>query len=63
MKTWGIVLIVFGSLSLLGAILSTANGRTGSAGGLAFVVLGIYLIHRAKQKKEEEDEFKKWNKS
>ena len=63
MKTWGIILIVFGSLSLLGAILETASGRSASGGGLAFIVLGIYLIHRGKQKEQEKSDRDKWSKS
>ena len=63
MKTWGIILIVLGSLSLLGAVLATANGRRSSGGGLAFIVLGIYLIHRGKQKEQEKYDRDKWSKS
>lgn len=61
MKTWGIVLIVFGSLSLLGALLAAANGAAGSAGGIAFIVLGAYLIHRAKQKEDEKSHHDNWS--
>ena len=63
MKTWGIILIVLGSLSLLGAILATANGRSSSGGGLIFIVLGAYLVHRGRQKEQEKSNFDKWNNS
>lgn len=61
MKTWGIVLIVFGSLSLLGALLAAANGAAGSGGGIAFIVIGAYLIHRANQKEKEQQEHDNWS--
>ncbi len=61
MRTWGIVLIVFGSLSLLGALLAAANGAAGSAGGIVFIVLGVYLVHRAKQKEEEKNQHDNWS--
>lgn len=61
MKTTGIILIVFGGLSVLGTILSMANGRnSGSFGGLVFIVLGAFLISRAKQKKIEQEKKKQW---
>ncbi len=63
MKTWGIILVVFGALSLLGAIMAAANGRSANGGGLAFIVLGIYLIHRGKQKEKEKADRDKWSKS
>ena len=63
MKTWGIILIVFGSLSLLGAILTAANGREASGGGLIFIILGAYLIHRGKQKEKEKKDFDNWRNS
>lgn len=63
MKTWGIILIVLGCISLLGAIAAAANGRSGNAGGgIAFIVLGAYLIHRAKQKKKEQEKRDEWGK-
>jgi len=59
MKTWGIVLIVLGGLALLG---STVRGN-GLAGGIVFVTLGAYLIHRANQKRKEKDGFEVWRKN
>lgn len=61
MRICGIVLIVFGSLSLLGALLAAANGAAGSAGGIVFIVLGAYMVHRAKQKEEEKNQHDKWS--
>lgn len=46
MKIWGWILIIFGSLSGLGSIIGGA-----SPVGFAFLVLGLYLLHRAKEKK------------
>lgn len=61
MKITGWVLVVFGALSLLGAIIGATLGREESFGGIAFIVLGAYLIHRANQKKQEEEDLQKWN--
>ena len=60
MKVAGIILLVFGGLSVLGALLATAGGRPTSFAGLAFVVLGAFLISRANSKKEEEEKKKQW---
>ena len=59
MKTAGIVLVIFGSLSLLGFLLNPTGGA--SAGGLVFIVLGAYLIYRAKQKKKEQQDKQDWS--
>lgn len=61
MKIAGIILIVFGSLSLLGFLFNPTGGA--SAGGLLFIVLGAYLVHRAKQKKKEKQEKQNWSDS
>lgn len=60
MKIAGIVLVVLGLLSTLGAIMAAANGHRASFAGLGFVVLGAFLISRADKKKEEEENKKKW---
>jgi hypothetical protein len=60
MKTTGIVFVVIGLLSTLGAIIGAANGHRTSFAGLTFVVLGAFLISRAEKKKEEEEKKKKW---
>lgn len=61
MRTWGIIFVVFGSLSLLGALLAAINGAAGSGGGIVFIVLGAYLIHRAKQKEDEKNQHDGWS--
>ncbi len=60
MKIVGIVLIVFGSLSVIGALIGASRGHNTSLGGLAFVALGGYLVSRAIKKQREEEEKKKW---
>lgn len=60
MKTTGIVFVVIGSLSTLGAIIGAASGHQTSFAGLTFVVLGAFLISRANSKKEEEEKKKRW---
>ena len=60
MKTTGIVLVVIGCLSTLGAIIAAANGQKANFAGLTFVVLGAFLISRANKKKEEEEKKKRW---
>ncbi len=63
MRTAGITLVFFGALSTLGSLISLANGRNGSLGGLVFVVLGAFLVSRAIKKKEEEQKKKEWEES
>ncbi len=56
MKTWGIILAILGGLNLIRALLTFAHDVNGAGAlfcGIAFIVLGIYLIHRAGQKDEE----------
>jgi len=60
MKTIGIILLVLGGLAVLGAISQAMQGRDANLGGLTFVVLGAFLIHRANKKKEEREERGKW---
>lgn len=60
MKAAGIILLVLGILSTLGAIIGAAQGHNTSFGGLAFVVLGAFLMSRANKKKEEEANKKQW---
>lgn len=60
MKTAGIILLVIGVLSTLGALIGAANGHNTSFGGLAFVVLGAFLISRGNKKKEEEKKKQEW---
>lgn len=57
MKTWGWVLSVFGALSLLGAMI----GGSSPIGPLFWLGLGIYLIHRGKQKERDKKDMDEWN--
>jgi len=50
MKVAGIVLIVWGGLAVLAAILQV----------MTLIVLGTFLISRAKKKQEEKKERNKW---
>ncbi len=66
MKVVGIIALVFGVLNLIIGIvgLSTeyAEQATGKIGfGIGAIVLGIFLINRANQKKEEQKEKDKWS--
>ncbi len=63
MKTWGIILIVLGSLNVLRDIMAAANGGNINGVGLAFIVLGAYLIHRGKQKEQEKTDHNNWSQS
>ncbi len=49
MKTWGIIILVFGCLALLGCL---AKGNS-AVGPLFWIGLGVYLLHRADQKQKE----------
>lgn len=60
MRIAGIIILIFGSLSVLGGILATLNGNGGSLAGIAFVAIGAYLIRCDKKKKEEEKEKREW---
>lgn len=60
MKIAGIILLVLGGLSTLGAIIGAAQGHSTSFAGLTFVVLGAFLLSRANKKKKEEEKKKQW---
>lgn len=60
MKTTGIVFLVIGLLSTLGAIVGAVQGHQTSFAGLTFVVLGAFLISRANNKKAEAEKKKVW---
>jgi hypothetical protein len=60
MKIAGIILLVLGIMSTLGAIIGTANGQSISFGGIGFIVLGAFLISRANKKNEDEKKKKEW---
>lgn len=64
MKILGAILTVIGAGSTIIGFLgitqgySTARGQL--YGGMMFLVLGIFLISRAKKKEKEKQEKKKW---
>ena len=60
MKTWGIILVLLGAFTTIVAIVAIVNGHQASFGGVAFLVLGAFLLSRANKKKEEEDKKRKW---
>ena len=55
MKVAGIVLIVWGGLAVLAAILQVMRGFEANFAGLSLIVLGTFLISRAKKKQEEKN--------
>lgn len=57
MKIAGIIILIFGSLSFIGA----ASRGNGVFGPLFWVGLGVFMIYRANQKKREKEEKDKWN--
>ena len=61
MKVAGIVLIVWGGLAVLAAILQVMRGFEANFAGLSLIVLGTFLISRAKKKQEEKKERNKLN--
>ncbi len=66
MKVGGIIALIFGVLNLIigiGALSSEyADQASGKIGfGIGAIVLGIYLLNRANQKKEEQYEKNKWS--
>jgi len=63
MKIAGIILLVLGILSTLGAIIGASQGHKTSFAGIAFIVLGAFLMSRANKKKEEEEKKKQWENS
>lgn len=60
MKIAGIIILVLGCISTFGGVMAAAVGGRLNLSGLTFIVLGIFLISRAKKKKEEEEEKSKW---
>lgn len=60
MKIAGIILLVIGALSTIGGILGTISGRDPNLAGLIFVVIGVFLIYRANQKKADAEKKKQW---
>lgn len=67
MKTFGWILIVFAILNFLVFIVAASSGDAESAGGkiaaaLMLGVLGAFLVHRGKQKEQEQQDRDEWNK-
>lgn len=69
MKTMGIILVVLGSLNLIGSVIGLSSNpqladRLGRQLFMAvgFIGLGIYLINRANDKKKELEEKDNWRK-
>ncbi len=66
MKTGGIIVLVFGIFNTfigligLGQYPEQAGSQFGL--GIGLIVLGAYLLNRAKNKEEEQDKKEKWNK-
>jgi len=65
MKIIGIILIIIGAINVItgfaGLTSDYADQAISSIGfGIGFIVLGAYLINRAKKKKEEKEEKDKW---
>lgn len=60
MKKTGIILIIFGCISTLGAIIATINKVNTNFSGLGLMVLGIFFLNQANKKKEEEEKKKQW---
>jgi hypothetical protein len=58
MKTWGWICVVFGGLAFLGAVLKGNN----PTGPVFWLGLGVFLLYRANQKKQEQKEKDKWSK-
>ena len=61
MKTSGIILLAIGIIATLGNIVQLSEGKSPTGAGIAFIVLGAYLIYRANQKKEEAEKKKEWD--
>ena len=63
MKIGGIILIVIGALGLFSSVAEisvTGRGGEGIGFGIGFVVLGAFLIDRAKRKSDKENAKEKW---
>jgi len=66
MKIGGIIALIFGVLNLIIGIGALSSEYADQAGGkigfgIGAIVLGIYLLNRANQKKEEQNEKDKWS--
>jgi uncharacterized membrane protein HdeD (DUF308 family) len=66
MKVGGIIALIFGVLNLIFGIVALSTEYADQAGGkigfgIGAIVLGIYLLNRANQKQEEQNEKDKWS--
>lgn len=65
MKAWGWILIALGGLNFIAGMIGVANGyEVGGSHigyGIGSCVLGGYLLHRAQQKKEENEHPDNWS--
>ncbi len=67
MKVAGWIFVVFAILNFIVFIAAMAMGEAEAAGSkiggaIMLGVLGAYLVHRGKQKEQEEKNREKWNK-
>lgn len=67
MKVAGWIFIAFAILNFIAFIAAMAIGEAEAAGrkmggAIMLGVLGAYLVHRGKQKEQEEKDREKWNK-
>lgn len=56
MKTWGWICVIIGGLAFLGTISKSGN----PTGPIFWLGLGIFLLYRANQKKQEQKEKDDW---
>jgi len=66
MKVGGIIALIFGVLNLIIGIGALSSEYADQAGGkigfgIGAIVLGIYLLNRANQKKEEQNKKDDWS--
>ena len=55
MKTAGIIVLIIGILSILGALVGSSQGHDTSLAGIVFVIIGAILMSQGNKKKEEKN--------
>ena len=60
MKIWGIIFIIAGIGGIIQFVASAGQTASSIGFSIGFLVLGIYLIHRANQKKKDLNDKEKW---
>lgn len=60
MRTTGIVFVIIGVLSTLAAVGSASAGYDANFGGIGVLILGVFLISRAKRKEAEQQAKREW---